>query len=166
MRRRETNTRREALLLDAPGKIAAQGASSYSFGIVPVILVFVLFLGGCDSRSRMSDEEITRKLIGTWVADEMKAGYRIYGETDFHRDGVQSGNGVVHTVNGTTTLRFSGDWSVRNGHLLSEGEMRMSSSGDPESYQSEDMIERVTDNELILVNAQGVRTIRHKKGQF
>jgi hypothetical protein len=111
----------------------------------------------------MSDEELTRKLVGTWIADEMSGGYRLYGETDFHRDGVQSGNGVVHTLSGTTKLHFSGDWSVLHGRLVSEGEMMKSSSGALESYHSEDIIERVTDDELVLVDERGTRTIRHRK---
>jgi hypothetical protein len=33
----------------------------------------------------------------------------------------------------------------------------------PEAYDSEDRIERVTDSELILVDKQGGRAVRHRK---
>jgi hypothetical protein len=118
----------------------------------------------CHQNSEMSDQELTKKLVGTWIADEMRDGYRLYGETDFHRDGVQSGNGVVHVVDGTTTtMSFSGNWSVRNGRLVSRGEMMTNNRDNPEAYDSEDRIERVTDSELILVDKQGGRTVRHRK---
>jgi hypothetical protein len=129
--------------------------------------LFLLFaIGGCSRHAGLSDDELSRRLVGTWVADENSEGRRIYGETDFHRDGVQSGSGVVHTVNGTTSLRFNGDWMVRDGHLLSKGEMMKSNSEDIESYRSVDMIERITDEELILVDERGIRTVRHRKGTF
>jgi hypothetical protein len=129
------------------------------------LAVFLTFFGltSCNRDLGMTDEELTRKLVGTWIADEMGGGYRLYGETDFHRDGVQSGNGVVHTLSGTTILRFSGDWSVLHGRLVSEGEMMKSSSSALELYHREDKIERITNDELILVDESGARTVRHRK---
>jgi hypothetical protein len=129
-----------------------------------LLATIALLSCSCHRDPGMSDQELTKKLVGTWIADEMRDGYRLYGETDFHRDGVQSGNGVVHTVNGTTTtMSFSGSWSVRNGQLVSRGEMMTNNLHNPESYDSEDRIERVTDSELILVDKEGARTVRHRK---
>ena len=75
----------------------------------------VVLFCGCQKASMVSDEELTHRLVGTWITDEAGGTYRFYGENSFHRDGMHSADEVMHAGGGTTKWSFSGMWDVRNG---------------------------------------------------
>ncbi len=68
---------------------------------------FVLF-SGCQKSPAISDEELTHRLVGTWITDESGGNHRFYGENSFHRDGMHSADEVMHADGGTTKWTFSG----------------------------------------------------------
>ena len=114
-------------------------------------------------KSSPSDQELTQKLVGTWITDEAGGNYRFYGENSFHRDGMHSADEVMHADGGTTRWSFSGIWEVKDGKLVAKGEVYRSDSTSVESYQVEERIETVTEDELVLVNEKGTRLVRHRK---
>jgi hypothetical protein len=129
---------------------------------ISVACGFVL-LCGCQKSSIVTDEELTQRLVGTWVTDEAGGNYRFYGENSFHRDGMHSADEVMHADGGTTKWSFSGMWDVRGGKLLASGEVFRSDSGAVETYRVEEKIESLTNDELVLVGANGNRLVRHRK---
>jgi hypothetical protein len=52
---------------------------------------------------------------------------------------------------------------VRGGKLLASGEVFRSDSGAVETYKVEEKIESLTNDELVLVSANGTRLVRHRK---
>ena len=124
-----------------------------------------LFVGlsGWERPDGLTDEELTSRLVGTWITDETGANYRFYGENSFHRDGMHSADEVMHADGETTKWSFNGIWDVKNGKLLASGEVMRSDRDAIERYQVEEQIERVNDEELVLVNAQGTRLVRHRR---
>jgi hypothetical protein len=123
---------------------------------------FALFCG-CQKSSPASDEELTQRLVGTWVTDEAGGNYRFYGENSFHRDGMHSADEIMHADGGTTKWSFSGMWDVRGGKLLASGEVFRSDSGAVQTYQVEEKIESLTNDELVLISQNGNRLVRHRK---
>jgi hypothetical protein len=120
-------------------------------------------LCGCQKSTPVSDEELTHRLIGTWITDEAGGTYRFYGENSFHRDGMHSADEVMHAGGGTTKWSFSGMWDIRNGKLHAAGEVFRSDSAAVETYQVEEKIESLTSDELVLVSETGARLVRHRK---
>jgi hypothetical protein len=114
-------------------------------------------------KSAPTDQELTQKLVGTWVTDEAGGNYRFYGENSFHRDGMHSADEIMHADGGTTRWSFSGIWDIKNGKLVASGEVYRSDSSSVETYQVEERIESLTDDELVLVNEKGNRLVRHRK---
>src|ERR1700726_4308625 len=114
-------------------------------------------------KSVPTDQELTQKLVGTWITDEGGGNYRFYGENSFHRDGMHSADKIMHADGGTTKWTFSGMWDVRGGKLLASGEVFRSDSAAVETYQVEEKIESLTSDELVLVSANGSRLVRHRK---
>ena len=103
-------------------------------------------------KSAPTDQELTQKLVGTWITDEGGGNYRFYGENSFHRDGMHSADEIMHADGGTTRWSFSGIWDIKNGKLVASGEVYRSDSSSVETYQVEERIESLTDDELVLVN--------------
>jgi hypothetical protein len=58
---------------------------------------------------------------------------------------------------------FSGIWDVKDGKLVASGEVYRSDSGSVQTYQVEERIESLTEDELVLVNDKGNRLVRHRK---
>ncbi|MGA7124747.1 MAG: hypothetical protein WBZ19_00465 [Chthoniobacterales bacterium] len=114
-------------------------------------------------KSAPTDQELTQKLVGTWVTDEAGGNYRFYGENRFHRDGMHSADEIMHADGGTTRWSFSGMWDVKDGKLVASGEVYRSDSGSVQQYQVEERIESLTEDELVLVNEKGNRLVRHRK---
>ncbi|HEY4813083.1 MAG TPA: hypothetical protein VIH58_00325 [Chthoniobacterales bacterium] len=117
---------------------------------------------GCH-KSAPTDQELTQKLVGTWITDETGGNYRFYGENSFHRDGMHSADEIMHADGGTTRWSFSGIWDVKNGKLVASGEVYRSDSSSVETYQVEERIESLTEDELVLINEKGNKLIRHRK---
>ncbi|HZC34565.1 MAG TPA: hypothetical protein VE242_03070 [Chthoniobacterales bacterium] len=128
-----------------------------------LVMCGFVFLCGCQKSQTVTDEELTQRLVGTWVTDEAGGNYRFYGENSFHRDGMHSADEVMHADGGTTKWSFSGMWDVRGGKLLASGEVFRSDSGAVETYRVEEKIESLTSDELVLVGADGNRLVRHRK---
>jgi hypothetical protein len=128
---------------------------SFAFGLAIIC--------GCQKAATVSDEELTHRLVGTWITDESGGNYRFYGENSFHRDGMHSADEVMHAEGGTTKWSFSGMWDVRGGKLLASGEVFRSDSGAVETYKVEEKIESLTNDELVLVSENGTRLVRHRK---
>jgi hypothetical protein len=114
-------------------------------------------------KSAPTDQELTQKLVGTWITDEAGGNYRFYGENSFHRDGMHSADEIMHADGGTTRWSFSGIWDVKDGKLVASGEVYRSDSTSVETYQVEERIESLTEDELVLVNEKGNRLVRHRK---
>ena len=114
-------------------------------------------------KSALTDQELTQKLVETWITDEAGGNYRFYGENSFHRDGMHSADEIMHADGGTTRWSFSGIWDVKNGKLVASGEVYRSDSSSVQTYQVEERIESLTEDELVLVNEKGNRLIRHRK---
>ena len=114
-------------------------------------------------KSPPTDQELTQKLVGTWITDEAGGNYRFYGENSFHRDGMHSADEIMHADGGTTRWSFSGIWDVKDGKLVASGEVYRSDSSAVETYQVEERIESLTEDELVLVNEKGNRLVRHRK---
>ena len=114
-------------------------------------------------KSAPTDQELTQKLVGTWITDEAGGNYRFYGENSFHRDGMHSADEIMHADGGTTRWSFSGIWDVKDGKLVVSGEVYRSDSTSVETYQVEERIESLTEDELVLVNEKGNRLVRHRK---
>jgi hypothetical protein len=117
---------------------------------------------GCH-KSAPTDQELTQKLVGTWITDETGGNYRFYGENSFHRDGMHSADEIMHADGGTTRWSFSGIWDVKDGKLVASGEVYRSDSSSVETYQVEERIESLTEDELVLVTEKGNRLVRHRK---
>jgi hypothetical protein len=114
-------------------------------------------------KSAPTDQELTQRLVGTWITDEAGGNYRFYGENSFHRDGMHSADEIMHADGGTTRWSFSGIWDVKDGKLVASGEVYRSDSSSVETYQVEERIESLTEDELVLVNEKGNRLVRHRK---
>jgi hypothetical protein len=114
-------------------------------------------------KSALTDQELTQKLVGTWITDETGGNYRFYGENSFHRDGMHSADEIMHADGGTTRWSFSGIWDIKNGKLVASGEVYRSDSSSVETYQVEERIESLTEDELVLVNEKGNKLVRHRK---
>ncbi|MBV9275029.1 MAG: hypothetical protein JO333_14110 [Verrucomicrobia bacterium] len=124
----------------------------------------VLLAGGSACRrAQPTDQELTQKLVGTWITDETGGNYRFYGENSFHRDGMHSADEIMHADGGTTRWSFSGVWDVKGGKLLASGEVYRSDSDAVQTYRVEEQIESLTDDELVLINDKGDRLVRHRK---
>ncbi|MGA8659057.1 MAG: hypothetical protein WB586_23250 [Chthoniobacterales bacterium] len=127
-------------------------------------LGFVIFaLTSCQRNHATTDEELMHDLVGTWITDETGTGYRLYAENSFHRDGFHSADQILHREGETTTWNYTGTWDVRNGKLLASGEVVRSDSAIVEPYQVEEVIERLTYDELVLIDANGGRLVRHRR---
>jgi len=131
--------------------------------ILQGILSTVLLAAVACHKSAPTDQELTQKLVGTWITDEAGGNYRFYGENSFHRDGMHSADEIMHADGGTTRWSFSGIWDVKDGKLVASGEVYRSDSSAVETYQVEERIESLTDDELVLVNEKGNRLVRHRK---
>jgi hypothetical protein len=133
--------------------------------ILQGVLAAVLFVavGVACHKSAPTDQELTQRLVGTWITDEAGGNYRFYGENSFHRDGMHSADEIMHADGGTTRWSFSGIWDVKDGKLVASGEVYRSDSTSVETYQVEERIESLTEDELVLVNEKGNRLVRHRK---
>jgi len=133
--------------------------------ILQGVLATVLLVGVCVAchKSAPTDQELTQKLVGTWITDEAGGNYRFYGENSFHRDGMHSADEIMHADGGTTRWSFSGIWDVKDGKLVASGEVYRSDSSAVQTYQVEERIESLTEDELVLVNEKGNRLVRHRK---
>jgi hypothetical protein len=120
-----------------------------------------LALASCNHAT--TDEELMHDLVGTWITDETGTGYRLYAENSFHRDGFHSADQILHREGETTTWNYTGTWDVRNGKLVASGEVVRSDSAIVEPYQVEEVIERLTNDELVLIDANGGRLVRHRR---
>jgi hypothetical protein len=128
------------------------------------ILGIVIFpFASCQRDRATTDAELIHDLVGTWITDETGTGYRLYAENSFHRDGFHSADRILHREGETTTWSYTGTWDVRNGKLLASGEVVRSDSGTVEPYQVEEVIERLTNDELVLIDEKGARLVRHRR---
>jgi hypothetical protein len=118
---------------------------------------------GCDQRSATRDEQLTRQLVGTWITDQSGVNYRFYTENNFHRDGFHSADRVVHRGGETTHWNYAGSWDVKNGKLKASGQVERSDAPTVGSYDVEEKIESLTDDELVLLDAAGGRQVQHRK---
>jgi hypothetical protein len=138
------------------------GASLSPFrSLLPVILAGSLL--GCNRSSATRDEQLTRQLVGTWVTDQSGVNYRFYTENNFHRDGFHSADRVVHRGGETTRWNYAGTWDVKNGNLKASGQVERSDAPTVGSYDVEEKIESLTDDELVLLDAAGGRQVQHRK---
>ena len=132
--------------------------------VLGATLGLVIFaLTSCQRNHATTDEELMHDLVGTWITDETGTGYRLYAENSFHRDGFHSADQILHREGETTTWNYTGTWDVRNGKLLASGEVVRSDSAIVEPYQVEEVIERLTNDELVLIDANGGRLVRHRR---
>lgn len=127
------------------------------------LLVLAGAFVGCDRSSATRDEQLTRRLVGTWVTDQSGANYRFYTENNFHRDGFHSADRVVHRDGETTRWNYAGSWDVKNGKLKASGQVERSDAATVGSYDVEEKIESLTDDELVLLDAAGGRQVQHRK---
>jgi hypothetical protein len=118
---------------------------------------------GCDQSSATRDEQLTRQLVGTWITDQSGVNYRFYTENNFHRDGFHSADQVVHRGGETTRWNYAGSWDVKNGKLKASGQVERSDASTVGSYDVEEKIESLTDDELVLLDAEGGRQVQHRK---
>ena len=125
--------------------------------------VLLVAVGVACHKSAPTDQELTQKLVGTWITDEAGGNYRFYGENSFHRDGMHSADEIMHADGGTTRWSFSGIWDIKDGKLVASGEVYRSDSSAVQTYQVEERIESLTEDELVLVNEKGNRLVRHRK---
>jgi hypothetical protein len=125
--------------------------------------VLLVAVGVACHKSAPTDQALTQKLVGTWITDEAGGNYRFYGENSFHRDGMHSADEIMHADGGTTRWSFSGIWDIKDGKLVASGEVYRSDSTSVETYQVEERIESLTEDELVLVNEKGNRLVRHRK---
>jgi len=132
-------------------------------GLLPVAVVMAGVLAGCDQPSATRDEQLTRRLVGTWVTDQSGANYRFYAENNFHRDGFHSADRVVHRGGETTRWNYAGSWDVKNGKLKASGQVERSDASTVGSYDVEEKIESLTDDELVLLDAAGGRQVQRRK---
>ena len=126
-----------------------------------ILGIFVFPVASCQRDRATTDAELIHDLVGTWITDETGTGYRLYAENSFHRDGFHSADRILHREGETTTWNYTGTWDVRNGKLLASGEVVRSDSGTVEPYQVEEVIERLTNDELVLIDEKGARLVRH-----
>jgi hypothetical protein len=129
--------------------------------VLPVALASALL--GCNRPSATRDEQLTRQLVGTWITDQSGANYRFYTENNFHRDGFHSADRVLHRGGETTRWNYVGSWDVKNGKLKASGQVERSDAAAVGSYDVEEKIESLTDDELVLLDAAGVRQVQHRK---
>ena len=129
------------------------------------LLAFALAGGllGCDQPAASRDEQLTRRLVGTWITDQSGVNYRFYTENNFHRDGFHSADRVVHRGGETTRWNYAGSWDVKNGRLKASGQVDRSDAPTVGSYEVEEKIESLTDDELVLLDAAGERQVQHRK---
>jgi hypothetical protein len=131
-------------------------------GLLPLVALASAFLG-CNRPSTTRDEQLTRQLVGTWITDQSGTNYRFYTENYFHRDGFHSADRVVHRGGETTRWNYAGSWDVKNGKLKASGQVERSDAPTVESYNVEEKIESLTDDELVLLDAAGERQVQHRK---
>jgi hypothetical protein len=138
---------------------------SWQRQLLNCILAGSLVLAGSSAcrKAQPTDQELTQKLVGTWITDETGGNYRFYGENSFHRDGMHSADEIMHADGGTTRWSFSGVWDVKDGKLLASGEVYRSGSSAVQTYRVEERIESLTEDELVLINDKGARLVRHRK---
>lgn len=133
-------------------------------GLLPVTAITLAAgLPGCNRPSATRDEQLTRQLVGTWVTDQSGVNYRFYTENNFHRDGFHSADRVVHRGGETTRWNYSGSWDVKNGNLKASGQVARSDAPTLGSYDVEEKIESLTDDELVLLDPAGERQVQHRK---
>ncbi len=128
--------------------------------------VLALAFGGllsCQKGPPASDARLIQELVGTWITDQSGAGYRLYAENSFHRDGFHSADQILHQAGGTTKWSYTGTWDVKNGKLVASGEVIRSDSAQVQSYQVEEAIESLTADELVLIDSKGTKLIHHRR---
>ena len=130
--------------------------------LLPVMALAGGFLG-CNQPSATRDEQLTRQLVGTWVTDQSGVNYRFYTENNFHRDGFHSADRVVHRGGETTRWNYAGSWDIKNGKLKASGQVERSDAPTVGSYDVEEKIESLTDDELVLLDDAGGRQVQHRK---
>ena len=129
----------------------------------PVAVALAATFVGCNRPSATRDEQLTRQIVGTWVTDQSGANYRFYTENNFHRDGFHSADRALHRGGETTRWNYAGSWDVENGNLKASGQVERSDAATLGSYDVEETIESLTDDELVLRDAAGARQVQHRK---
>ena len=133
---------------------------------LPAAAVAVALAGtfaACSRPTATGDEQLTRRLVGTWITDQSGVNYRFYTENNFHRDGFHSADRVLHRNGETTRWNYAGSWDVKNGKLKASGQFERSDAAAVGSYDVEEKIESLTDDELVLLDAAGARQVQHRK---
>jgi hypothetical protein len=105
-----------------------------------------------------ADRELERKIAGAWRATMTDDDVTISGEFTYSPDGKAEMIGVVQVKTVTTPMSWSTTWSVRDNKLIE----KITESSMPEALPvgeiTEDRIVRVNDEELVVVDSDGVTT--------
>ena len=92
-----------------------------SIGLV-ALFVCAGVAGDClraQEQPRLSDQEITKRLIGEWVAEEEGAqGLKIRAVTRYAADGKLSGEAVISKGEKSVKINAEGQWKIENGFLI------------------------------------------------
>ncbi len=89
---------------------------------IVVILIIVPWLvsapdkGRADQPKKLTDEEISRLLVGTWQAEASNG----KGTITRHKDGTYEGKVTITNGEQTRTITFSGVWKVSEGVIVSK----------------------------------------------
>jgi len=94
-------------------------------GVVGIFLVGAMVLL-CEASSFGAppdvpvDEEITKRVVGKWVIDEVsELGLKVKGTANYQKDGTFVGQAVIGTGDDPAKLKLTGTWKVEKGVIVS-----------------------------------------------
>jgi hypothetical protein len=108
--------------------------------------------------STAADLEMQRRIVGTWRTTMTEDDVTITGAVTYSPDGTAKFSGTLEFEGIVTPVNWSTTWSVRDNKIFEK--FTESSMPDvlPVGEIAEDQIVRVTDQELVVLDADGLST--------
>ncbi len=106
----------------------------------------------------------SKRIIGTWSASypaKFEGDISYYGEGTYYQNGKMLGWNKIYLGNGEIIENnFDDTWRIENGSLILTPAIRYEK--EHLNVVTKDLIESISEKEMILINPQGKRLIRNR----
>ncbi len=135
--------------------------------VIPVLLAFGMLpssaIGREDPPKKLTDEQISKLLVGKWAAEEGgEKGPKVKGTTYYKKDGTYEAEGKITNGEKSLSITFSGTWKVVDGMIVG----RMTKSYIPELLKEgkvyKDQVLSIDDKILKFKTEDGKESVRKR----
>jgi hypothetical protein len=98
-----------------------------------------------DDAKKLTDEQITKLLLGKWAIEEDEMGVKVKGTQNYMKEGKFEAEATIEAGKQTFKLTLSGTWKVKDGSVIETITKSSNPDAIPEGKESKDKVISIDD---------------------